>query len=111
MNMFCYQCEQTAKGQGCTVKGVCGKDEKTSSLQDLIVDGLKDLSFYAYRLRKLGINTSEADKMVIEGLFTTVTNVNFDPERIKKHYFGTVRTKKRIKSKISGVRTEKRNYS
>ena len=55
MSMFCYQCEQTAKGEGCTVKGVCGKDEKTASLQDLVVDGLKELSFYAYRLKKLGI--------------------------------------------------------
>ncbi len=92
-------CEQTAKGQGCTVKGVCGKDEKTSSLQDLIVDGLKDLSFYAYRLRKLGINTSEADKMVIEGLFTTVTNVNFDPERIKNIILELSEQRKELKAK------------
>lgn len=107
MNMFCYQCEQTAKGQGCTVKGVCGKDEKTSSLQDLIVDGLKDLSFYTYRLRKFGINTFEADKMVIEGLFTTVTNVNFDPERIKNIILELSEQRKALKAKYLEVAQEK----
>ena len=98
MSMFCYQCEQTAKGQGCTIKGVCGKDEKTASLQDLIIDGLKELSFYAYRLKKIDINTSEADKMVIEGLFTTVTNVNFDSERLRNIILELAELRKSIKT-------------
>ena len=107
MSMFCYQCEQTAKGQGCTIKGVCGKDEKTASLQDLIVDGLKELSFYAYRLKKLGVNTSEADKMVIEGLFTTVTNVDFDPERLRNIILELTELRKAVKTKYIEVAQEK----
>ncbi|HBG48511.1 MAG TPA: hydroxylamine reductase [Cyanobacteria bacterium UBA9971] len=105
--MFCYQCEQTAKGQGCTIKGVCGKDEKTANLQDLIVDGLKELSFYAYRLKKLGVKTSEADKMVIEGLFTTVTNVDFDPERLRNIILELAELRKAVKAKYIEVVQEK----
>lgn len=82
MGMFCYQCEQTAKGTGCTVNGVCGKGEDTAVLQDLLVFQMKGISSYAHEAKKIGIDTADADKFVIEGLFTTVTNVNFHPERI-----------------------------
>ncbi len=84
MSMFCYQCEQTAKGTGCTVMGVCGKDEETAILQDLLVHATKGIGMYAHRARELGGKDSDVDKFVIEALFTTVTNVNFDPERIAK---------------------------
>jgi hydroxylamine reductase len=80
--MFCYQCEQTAKGEACTTKGVCGKDPQTAALQDLLVQGLKGISAYAHRARKLGAADAGVDLAVIEGLFTTVTNVNFDAENI-----------------------------
>jgi len=80
--MFCYQCEETAKGQGCTVSGVCGKGEDTATLQDLLVFQVKGISLYANEARKLGAKTKEADSFVVDSLFTTVTNVNFDPERI-----------------------------
>ncbi len=80
--MFCYQCEQTAKGEACTTKGVCGKDPQTAALQDLLVQGLKGISAYAHRARQLGAADEGVDRAVIEGLFTTVTNVNFDAERI-----------------------------
>ncbi len=80
--MFCYQCEQTAKGEGCTVRGVCGKDEGTAALQDLIITGLRGISAYAHRARKLGVSDEAVDMAVVEGLFTTVTNVNFDAERV-----------------------------
>ena len=108
MSMFCYQCEQTAKGEGCTIKGVCGKDEKTANLQDLIVDGLKELSFYAYRLKKLGVKTAEADKMVIEGLFTTVTNVNFDTERLRNIILELAELRKTVKAKYLEVTQERK---
>lgn len=84
MNMFCYQCEQTAKGQGCTVKGVCGKDAETASLQDYIVYGVKNLAQYTHRARKLGVVDQSIDRFTIEALFTTVTNVNFDPSRLQE---------------------------
>ncbi len=83
MSMFCYQCEQTAKGTGCTVKGVCGKDPETAALQDLLVHSLKGLSMYAHRARQLGVSDGEINVFTLEALFTTVTNVNFDAQRIK----------------------------
>lgn len=84
MSMFCFQCEQTAKGTGCTVKGVCGKESDVATLQDLLVYGTKGLSMYAHRARQLGVSDHEIDVFMLEALFTTVTNVNFDPERIKE---------------------------
>ncbi|MBT3182261.1 MAG: hydroxylamine reductase [Deltaproteobacteria bacterium] len=79
--MFCYQCEQTAKGTGCTSHGVCGKDPNVSAMIDLTVHAVKGLSMYAHRARGLGVRNEEVDKFVVEALFTTVTNVNFDTER------------------------------
>ena len=82
--MFCYQCEQTAKGQGCTVKGVCGKEPEVSDLQDLLVYITKAVAMYAHKARLLGAKEPSIDRFVVEALFTTVTNVNFDPQRIEK---------------------------
>ena len=80
--MFCYQCEQTAKGTGCTAGGVCGKDPESAALQDLLVHACKGLSAYAHRARGLGATDREIDVFVIQALFSTVTNVDFDPERL-----------------------------
>jgi len=82
MSMFCYQCEQTAKGTGCTAFGVCGKDPESATLQDLLVHAAKGVSMYAHRARRLGASDDEVDVFVIEALFTTITNVNFDPDRL-----------------------------
>ena len=83
MSMFCYQCEQTAKGTGCNAFGVCGKDPDTAALQDLLVHAAKGISQYAHRARQLGVKDAAADLFVTEALFTTVTNVNFDPKRLE----------------------------
>ena len=83
MNMFCYQCEQTAGGTGCTVRGVCGKDAPTAALQDLLVHATKGIAQYAHRAGKLGVRDREVDVLVVEALFSTVTNVNFDPARLE----------------------------
>ncbi|AQQ71455.1 Hydroxylamine reductase [Limihaloglobus sulfuriphilus] len=80
--MFCYQCEQTAGGHGCTKMGVCGKQPETSDLQDLLIYLSKAISMYAWRAAELGFRKEEIDRYVVEALFTTVTNVNFDSERI-----------------------------
>jgi len=80
--MFCFQCEQTAKGKGCTVSGVCGKQPDVASLQDLLIHQLKGIGYLANSLRKKGIKDSETDLFTIEALFTTVTNVNFDSQAI-----------------------------
>ena len=83
MSMFCYQCEQTAKGTGCTAGGVCGKDPETAALQDLLLYAAKDIAWHAHRARGLGAKDREVDVFVVEALFTTVTNVNFDPARLQ----------------------------
>ena len=80
--MFCYQCEQASKRTGCTVASVCGKDEETAGLQDLLVHVTQGIAMYAHRARRLGVKDAELDRFVVEALFTTVTNVNFDPVRV-----------------------------
>ncbi|MGI5907792.1 MAG: hydroxylamine reductase [Christensenellales bacterium] len=78
--MFCFQCEQTAKGTGCTKAGVCGKDAKTANAQDALTCALIDLATAAE-----GKSADEtADELMMQGLFTTITNVNFDSERIDR---------------------------
>ena len=83
MNMFCYQCEQAGKGTGCIISGICGKDPETAALQDLLIHAAQGISQYASRAQKLGLADREADVCVTEALFTTVTNVNFDPARLE----------------------------
>jgi len=80
--MFCYQCEQTFQGTGCKMRGVCGKEPDTAALQDLLVYVAEGVAQYATRSAKLGASDAEADRFVIEALFTTVTNVNFDSVKI-----------------------------
>jgi len=84
MDMFCYQCEQTAKGTGCTVQGVCGKEPETAALQDLLLFAVKDISRYAHRACDLGARDRDIDVFVVEALFSTLTNVNFDPEMFQR---------------------------
>ena len=83
MSMFCYQCEQTAKGTGCTVQGVCGKDETCAILQDLLLYAVKGIAQYAHRARQLGATHPEVNAFTVEALFATITNVDFDPERLE----------------------------
>jgi hydroxylamine reductase len=80
--MFCYQCEQTSQSQGCQVVGVCGKDENTATLQDLLLHAVKGISQYAHRARQLGAADAEIDAFTIEAIFATLTNVNFDEDRM-----------------------------
>lgn len=80
--MFCYQCEQTAKGTGCTVSGVCGKDPQTAALQDLLLYATKGIAHFAAKAWQSGGKDPEINRFVLEALFSTVTNVNFDPDRL-----------------------------
>ncbi|MBM4467256.1 MAG: hydroxylamine reductase [Chloroflexi bacterium] len=81
MNMFCFQCQEAAKNQGCTARSVCGKTADVANLQDLLIWLLKGVSFYGLKARELGISDPEADLFVAQSLFSTITNVNFDPQR------------------------------
>ncbi|MFA9399193.1 MAG: hydroxylamine reductase [Clostridiaceae bacterium] len=81
MGMFCYQCQEAAKGTGCTIKGVCGKNEGVSKLQDLMIYSLKGLSIVEKEARAKGLDLEVADKLLFEGLFMTITNANFDDDK------------------------------
>ncbi len=76
--MFCYQCQESANNSGCTIKGVCGKPETTAALQDLLVYTLKGIAVYVQRLADLGQRESAHTDFVIESLFSTITNANWD---------------------------------
>jgi len=96
--MFCYQCEQTAKGTGCTVRGVCGKDEVVAALQDLLLYGLKGLSMYARRARAVGVVDQEVNVFTLEALFATLTNVNFDPDSLQAMVLRAAELRDRMKA-------------
>jgi hydroxylamine reductase len=84
MNMMCYQCEQTAQQKGCTAFGVCGKSPEVAALQDLLIYAVKDIARYAHRARQFSAADNEIDVFVIKSLFSTLTNVNFDPDRFRQ---------------------------
>ena len=79
--MFCYQCQEAAQNVGCTVKGVCGKTPEVAGLQDLLVYQLKGLSVLTKALRTQGVEVSYANRFIVDGLFMTITNANFDYDR------------------------------
>ncbi|MDB4444640.1 hydroxylamine reductase [bacterium] len=79
--MFCYQCEQTSKGEGCTKIGVCGKQPDVAALQDLLLYSLQGLSLYAAEGRKVGVNEKDVNIFTSKAIFSTLTNVDFDPDR------------------------------
>ncbi|WP_096636221.1 hydroxylamine reductase [Clostridium cochlearium] len=88
MSMFCYQCQEAAGCKGCTVRGVCGKTEDVAKSQDLLIYILKGISVYGVKGREVGVINKEVDNFMVESLFSTITNANFDREvfieRIKK---------------------------
>jgi len=97
MGMFCYQCEQTAKGSGCTAQGVCGKDPTTAALQDVLTHITKGVAQYAWRAGQAGARDRDVDVFVVEALFATVTNVDFDPERLAGLIRKAVKVRQRAK--------------
>ena len=100
MDMFCYQCEQTAKGEGCTKVGVCGKQPDVAAMQDLLLYVLKGLSQIGVQAREMGISHDEADAFVCEATFATLTNVNFDPERFREYVNRAVELREELKKRI-----------
>ena len=98
--MFCYQCEQTAKGEGCTIAGVCGKQPDVAALQDLLIHALKGLALYAVEGRKAGVNEREVNVFTCEALFATLTNVNFDSHRLVRLIHRCAELSEKLKEKI-----------
>lgn len=100
MGMFCYQCQETAKGTGCTIKGVCGKTENVAKLQDLLIHTLKGISVYAVQARELGIVRPAIDKFIMESLFSTITNANFDASRFVERIQEGLKLREELKQDI-----------
>jgi hydroxylamine reductase len=106
--MFCYQCEQAANGTGCTKIGVCGKDPAVSALQDLLIYSMKGLSLVAGEGRGYGVNDPDVNVFLTKGLFSTLTNVDFDPARFEKLIRKCVELREGLKAKVkaAGGRTD-----
>jgi len=100
--MFCYQCEQTTRTDGAggcaTTKGVCGKDETTADLQDLLIYQLKGIGQYSSRLHQLGTPDAAADTFILHALFTTLTNVNFNRARFVDMIADAVKVRDRVRA-------------
>ncbi len=101
--MFCYQCEQTAKGEGCTKIGVCGKQPETADLQDLLMYTVKGLSQVAVAAKKAGISDPEVNKYACEAIFSTLTNVDFDPDRFVALIKQGIAHRDKLKAKVDGA--------
>ena len=101
MGMFCYQCQEAAKNTGCTIKGVCGKDETTAGLQDLLIYNLKGIALYGERLYKKGNLDNATGRFVAESLFATITNANFDNERFYGLIDDAILIKKTLRELVS----------
>ena len=101
--MFCYQCEQTAKGEGCTKIGVCGKQPDVAALQDLLNYTVKGLSQVAVEGRKVGVNEPEVNRFTSKAIFSTLTNVDFDPERFVELIHQAVELRDQLKAKVKAA--------
>ncbi|WP_163339668.1 hydroxylamine reductase [Desulfopila sp. IMCC35008] len=101
--MFCNQCEQTAKGIGCTQIGVCGKKEDIAGLQDLLTYALQGLSLVAVEGRKIGITDNGVDRFTAEAVFACLTNVDFDAERFKSWINQAVKLREALKEKVAAA--------
>ncbi|MGC8924576.1 MAG: hydroxylamine reductase [Calditerrivibrio sp.] len=97
MSMFCYQCSEAAKNIACTTRGVCGKDDKVAKLEDMLVYNLKGLAYWTKLAREKGVTDEEADLFLLEGLFSTITNVNFDPQRFVEYNNKAIDLRDRMK--------------
>ncbi len=98
--MFCFQCQETAKNTGCTVKGVCGKVEETADLQDLLIYVCKGISIYAEKLKQRGTVDRGAGRFICEALFTTITNVAWDDDVIIDRIKQALRVRDAVKEKL-----------
>jgi len=100
MSMFCYQCQETAGCKGCTIKGVCGKDEQVAKAQDLLVYVTKGLAIVSNEGRKVNVTDSVVDKYITENLFITITNANFHRDAILNRVKETLKLRETLKRKV-----------
>jgi len=98
--MFCWQCEQTALGKGCSTFGVCGKSPQVATLQDLLIYVLRGLSQVALEGRKVGVLDEKVDLLISEAAFATLTNVNFNPDNIASYLEWAVEAREALKKRV-----------
>lgn len=101
--MFCYQCQETVGGKGCSVQGVCGKKADVANLQDLLIYTLKGIALYRIEAAKLGIDTLEADRFIQLSLFATITNANFDYD----YFVNRITEAKKVRDELKAAVQEK----
>jgi len=100
--MFCYQCQETAKNTGCIVKGICGKTEETANLQDLLIYVLKGISIYGEKVKEKGASDNKYGLFVARALFATITNANFDNDRLISLIREGLKLRDELKKKCEG---------
>jgi len=105
--MFCFQCQETAKNKGCTVKGVCGKPEDLATLQDLLIYVLRGISLYGEKAKELGIMDRKTSLFVVQGLFSTITNVNWKDDWFIDTIKKGLKIREEIKTKFLAAYKEK----
>ena len=102
--MFCYQCQETAKGTGCILKGVCGKDAATARSMDLLLFVVRGIAVAADRLRNSGAEVAhDVDEFVVDALFSTITNANFDRESIERRVERALAVRDALKAKAEAM--------
>ena len=101
--MFCYQCEQTAKGSGCTVQGVCGKLPEIAALQDLLLYSLMGLAQVAVEGRKVGVSDNDVNVFTVKAAFSTLTNVDFDPDRFMDLIQQSISLRDKLKTQVESA--------
>ncbi len=101
--MFCYQCEQTAKGTGCTLQGVCGKLPDIAALQDLLLYSLMGLSQVAVEGRKVGVSDNDVNVFTVKAAFSTLTNVDFDPDRFVDLIQQSISLREKFKTQVKAA--------
>ena len=105
MSMFCYQCQEASKGVGCQIKGVCGKAPETATLQDLLLYTAKGVAWLSEKADQAGINQDKADKYLLDALFITITNANFDDDKIAAKIKAGYLIQDEIKSSLGNALT------
>ena len=105
--MFCFQCQETAKNTGCTVRGVCGKPEETANLQDLLIYVLRGIAVYGEKLKEMGALDNETGRFVAEALFATITNANWDNDRFVAMIRQGLKHREQLRNKFLAAYKEK----
>ena len=103
MSMFCFQCQEAAGGKGCSKVGVCGKTDHVANLQDLLIYTLKGVSEFNQQARKAGLNTPKADYVLLDGLFATITNANFDKNAISNKIENALIVREEIRTTLQAA--------